>query len=235
MQVNHPTSLLFSFIIDILAPKSKKLLQLKEMNYMKLVTVTTILALAASCNVSATDLGDFGISIYGGKTYSSDIETSRHQTYELEDDSHFGVSVDKYVPEGRYGFYYSKTETQLTAYPLNKVEMEYLLFQTAVLRPINDDLDVYVGLQIGATFMDPNFIDSDTFFASGLYTGFEYNLGAGFHLGAEARWIATILNNNSKVSCDVDPDTKNTCSWHFDSEVMSQYQASATLSYHFSL
>ncbi|CAM3852024.1 MULTISPECIES: hypothetical protein [Pseudoalteromonas] len=202
---------------------------------MKFASVATILALVVSSNVNAADYGDFGVSIYGGKTYSSDIKTSRHQKYELEDDSHFGLSIDKYVPEGRYGFYYGKTETQLTAYPLNKVEMEYLLFQSAVVRPLTDNLDVYLGLQLGATFVDPNFIDSDTFFASGLYTGFEYNLGAGFHLGAEARWIATILNNNSKVTCDVDPETQNTCSWHFDNEVMSQYQASATLSYRFSL
>lgn len=95
---------------------------------MKLVTLAATLALTTSNVVTAADFGEFGISIYGGESFSSDIETSRHQKYELEDDSHFGISIDKYVPQGRYGFYYGTTETQLTAYPLNKVEMEYLFF-----------------------------------------------------------------------------------------------------------
>lgn len=202
---------------------------------MKVASLVTILALVVSSNVSAADYGDFGVSIYGGKTYSSDIKTSRHQKYELEDDSHFGLSIDKYVPEGRYGFYYGKTETQLTAYPLNKVEMEYLLFQSAVVRPLTDNIDVYLGAQLGATFINPNFIDSDTFFATGLYTGLEYNIGAGFHLGAEVRWIVSLLNNDSEVTCDIDPATQNTCSWHFDDEQLRQVQASAMLSYRFSL
>ncbi|GEK10000.1 hypothetical protein HUZ36_16545 [Pseudoalteromonas sp. McH1-7] len=202
---------------------------------MKLVTLAATLALTTSSVVTAADFGEFGISIYGGESFSSDIETSRHQKYELEDDSHFGISIDKYVPQGRYGFYYGTTETQLTAYPLNKVEMEYLFFQSAVVRPLTENLDVYLGAQIGATFVNPNFIDSDTFFATGLYTGLEYDVGAGFHFGAQVRWIATMLNNGSKVTCDLDPATENTCSWHFDDELMRQYHASATLSYRFSL
>ncbi|MEJ6473311.1 outer membrane beta-barrel protein [Pseudoalteromonas piscicida] len=202
---------------------------------MKLFSIVATAALMTSSAVSAASYGDFGVSVYGGKTFSSDIETSRHQKYELEDDTHFGISFDKYLSEGRYGIYYGTTETQLTAYPINKVEMEYLLFQSAAVRPVTDKLDVYFGAQLGAIFVNPNFIDSDTFFASGLYSGLEYNFGAGFHFGAELRWIASILNNDSEVTCDSDPKTKNTCSWHFDDELMRQVQASATLSYRFSL
>ncbi|MEI5637756.1 MULTISPECIES: hypothetical protein [unclassified Pseudoalteromonas] len=193
-------------------------------------------AIAVALTLSQPASADeYGLSIYGGTMGSSDIETSRKQTYALDNDSHLGLSIDKYVPEGRYGLYYSKTETALSDYPTRKVEMEYLLFQSAAMSPITENLTGYFGAQLGINRLSPNFIESDTFFASGLYAGLEYNLGAGFHIGTEARWIATILKNNSKVTCDLDPETDNTCSWHFDNEIMSQYQASLTLSYQFSL
>ncbi|WP_440056615.1 hypothetical protein ACSLBF_21130 (plasmid) [Pseudoalteromonas sp. T1lg65] len=195
------------------------------------ISLFSLLALG----VSGAAYADYGITVYGGKTISEDLLTTLNQTHKFEDESHYALSVDRYVQDGRYGLYYAKSDIELTGSPLHQIRNEYLLFQSAVIRPLVGDLHGYLGAQLGINYMDPNFLEADTFFASGLYAGLEYAVGAGFHVSSEIRWLATLVDNKSTVSCDTNPETKDVCSWQFDGDVFHQYQASLSVSYRFSL
>ncbi|MCG7550231.1 outer membrane beta-barrel protein [Pseudoalteromonas sp. Of7M-16] len=194
--------------------------------------ITSIGLLSSAQFAQAADTG-FGVSIFGGHSINHDLTTSKDLTIDLEDNSHFGISVDRLVNRTRYGMYYSFNETEFADNAIAKVDMEYLLFQSAIELPINDSLSSYVGAQIGVNRITPNFAEADEFFASGLFTGIDYHIGAGFHAFTELRWMATIVKNTSQAVCDDDPNTQDNCIWHFDGDVLSQFQFSAGLNYRF--
>ncbi|KZN59804.1 hypothetical protein N473_02510 [Pseudoalteromonas luteoviolacea CPMOR-1] len=194
--------------------------------------VTTVCLLSSTQFVQAQEQ-DYSVSAFGGYSTNHDLTTSKEYKIDLEDNSHFGVSVDKLVNNTRYGLFYSFNETELAGNDIAKVDMEYLLFQSAIEIPINDDISSYVGAQIGVNRITPNFAEADDFFASGLFTGLDYHIGAGFHAFTELRWMATIVKNSSSVVCDDDPQTTDNCIWHFDGDVLNQFQLSAGLNYRF--
>ncbi|BBN83607.1 hypothetical protein PA25_35920 [Pseudoalteromonas sp. A25] len=182
---------------------------------------------------SVPSFADIGITAYAGQTLNQKISTSKGQEHEIVDDTHFAVSVDRHIDGAKYGIYYSVFESELENSPTHKVDSELLLFQSAVKRPVTDNLQTYLGAHLGVNRISTNFVKDDTFFATGLFAGLDYQLGAGFSVGTEVRWVATIVKNTSAVSCDNNPDTADTCSWHFDNESLSQFQASANITYRF--
>ncbi|CAH9053014.1 hypothetical protein PSECIP111854_01086 [Pseudoalteromonas sp. CIP111854] len=195
----------------------------------KLITA----ALASAAFISAPSFADIGITAYAGQTYSQKLTTSKGQKHELADDAHFAVSIDRHIDGAKYGIFYSNFESELENSSQHQVDSELLLFQSAVYRPITNNLHTYFGAQLGVNRITTNFVDDDNFFATGLFAGLDYKLGAGFSVGTEIRWIATIVKNTSVIYCDDDPETTDTCSWHFDSDSLSQFQASANITYRF--
>ncbi|MBQ4811379.1 hypothetical protein J8M20_08525 [Pseudoalteromonas luteoviolacea] len=198
-----------------------------------ILCLITSLALLSSANVAFADDSGFGVSVFGGYSTNHDLTTSKNFTIDLEDNSHFGFSADRIVNSTRYGLFYSFNETEFADNAIAKVDMEYLLFQSAIERPISQNINYYVGAQVGVNRITPNFAESDDFFASGLFTGVDYSIGAGFHAFTELRWMATIVKNSSSVVCDDDPQTTDNCIWHFDGDVLNQFQLSAGINYRF--
>ncbi|AOT11168.1 hypothetical protein [Pseudoalteromonas luteoviolacea] len=194
--------------------------------------ITTLGLLSSSHLTYATETG-FAVSAFGGYSTNHDLNTTKGYKIDLEDSSHFGVSADRLVNNARYGFFYSFNETEFADNDIAKVDMEYLLFQSAIDIPISDNLSSYVGAHLGVNRVTPNFAEADDFFASGLFTGLDYNIGSGFHAFTELRWMATIVKNTSHVVCDDDPQTQDNCIWHFDGDVLNQFQFSAGLNYRF--
>ncbi|TMP41049.1 hypothetical protein CWB96_07835 [Pseudoalteromonas citrea] len=182
---------------------------------------------------SHTSQAEVGVTAYAGQTYSQSVTTTRQQKHEFSDDTHYGFSVDWHENDTKYGFFYSKYEGEFEESTIHKIKTEYLLFQSAVYRPVSDDLDAYIGMQLGVNRLDTNFAEADSFFATGLFGGLEYQVMNNLSIGTEARWLATLIKNKSKVICDTDPSTPNMCSWHFDGETLNQFQVSATVTYRF--
>ncbi|MBQ4845433.1 hypothetical protein [Pseudoalteromonas sp. MMG005] len=197
---------------------------------MKKLILASIVGLLLTSHASHAEVG---ITAYAGQTYSQTLTTSKFQQHELSDDSHYGFSVDWHEADTKYGLFYSEYEGELEGSTQHKVKMEYLLFQSAVYRPIYNNLDAYLGLQLGVNRLDTNFADADSFFASGLFGGLEYQVLDSLSVGTEVRWLATIVKNKSKVTCDSDPATTDMCSWHFDGDTLNQFQVSANITYRF--
>ncbi|WP_046006476.1 hypothetical protein [Pseudoalteromonas rubra] len=173
----------------------------------------------------------FGVTLYGGKSSNQELHTSQKAVVNLADENHFGVSFDRYLDNKRYGLFYSMLETEFEDAPIQKVDMEYLMFQSAIDVEITDNLDSYIGAQIGVNKVTPNFEEPDHFFAAGFYGGLKYDLGAGFSALTEIRWLASAIKNSSKVRCD--GSDEDVCAWHFDGDVLNQFQLNVGLTYRF--
>ncbi|MEC4090820.1 hypothetical protein [Pseudoalteromonas rubra] len=180
---------------------------------------------------SALANNGFGVTLYGGKSSNQELHTSQKAVVNLADENHFGISFDRYLNKKRYGLFYSMLETEFEDAPIQKVDMEYLMFQSAIDVDITDNLDSYIGAQIGVNRVTPNFEESDHFFAAGFYGGLKYHLGAGFSAQTELRWLASSIKNSSKVRCD--GSDEDVCAWHFDGDVLNQFQLSLGLTYRF--
>jgi opacity protein-like surface antigen len=193
----------------------------------------TLACMAGLLLTSHASQAEIGVTAYTGQTYSQSVTTTRQQKHEFSDDTHYGLSVDWHEHETKYGLFYSKYDGHFEESTTHTIKSEYLLFQSAVYRPIYRGLNAYIGMQLGVNHLDTNFAEADTFFATGLFGGLEYQVIDNLSIGTEARWLATLIKNKSKVICDNDPNTTNMCSWHFDGETLNQYQLSATLTYRF--
>jgi len=169
-----------------------------------------------------------------GKTFSQRLETQELQKVEIKDATHFNISVDKSIPNAKYGVFYSKMSTHLKDKQAKELDFNYLLFQSAIDVPLGQDISGYFGAQIGINNIKPNWSESDTYFATGLYGGVEYHLSKAMRVSFETRWLTTIVDNNSKTSCEVETkEEDDNCLWHFDGDLLNQFQTSLGFSYRF--
>ncbi|WP_404341198.1 hypothetical protein [Pseudoalteromonas mariniglutinosa] len=175
----------------------------------------------------------YSISASAGKSFNQSLTTKAGLKIELEDSNHFAFSIDKTLDSARYGLYYSSTTTDMKAHANQEIDMQYLLFQSAVDVPLSTHFNSYVGAQLGVNHISNNFTPSDTYFASGLFAGVEYLITPQARLLFETRWLATIVNNASKVSCSAPAAEDQGCLWHFDGDVLNQFQTSVGFSYRF--
>ncbi|BDF93179.1 hypothetical protein RC083_09865 [Pseudoalteromonas haloplanktis] len=183
--------------------------------------------------ISHSAAAGYSLSVYTGKSFNQSLQTEEGLAIELDDSNHLAFSIDRTIDSARYGFYFSNTKSDFESSPELDVEMQYFLFQSAIEVPLGNRVNGYVGAQIGANYVKPNFVSSDIFFASGLYGGFEYLFNDQARVLFETRWLATIVNNASNVSCTLPTDEDNQCLWHFDGDVLNQFQTSLGFTYRF--
>ncbi len=169
-----------------------------------------------------------------GKSLSRTIETAESQQIEIEDGNHFALSVETTLPDARYGLFYAQTSSDLEEQDNKTIDISYLLFQSAVEFPMSHGITGYLGAQVGLSQVKPEWTESGTYFASGLYGGLEYQLTDALHLTAEARWLASVVNNKSDITCDTTAEpADDKCLWHFDGDLLNQTQLSAGINYRF--
>ena len=152
---------------------------------------------------------------------------------DVADDTHIALSLERAIPNARYGLYYAKFESTLEQQPNAQLTMQYFAFQSAVEYPLYQDLSGYFGAHLGINKVKPSWTASDDYFAVGLYTGIEYQLTHAARFQLEIRWMNTLVNNNSSISCNASNKNDDQCLWHFDGDVLTQFQASAGFSYRF--
>lgn len=193
---------------------------------------TTRLLTAALFAVSFSSAADIAFTGYYGQSLNQSLVTENGTKIDIKDDTNLGVSLDKHDGISKYGLYYSNmSSTQRNASDY-ELDLNYLLFQSAVVLPVSDGLSSYLGAQLGVNRISPNFSDSDTFFATGLYGGLEYEITKDFLALGEVRWLATILKNDSTTICEGGPDGTQ-CDWYFDGEVLNQFQFNLGVMYRF--
>lgn len=182
---------------------------------------------------NAYAIDDYSISVYAGQNFNQSLETKESIEVELKDSHHLALSIDRNIDKARYGFFYSKSKNDFSTEADKHVTMQYLLFQSAVEVPISNHFNGYVGAQLGANYVQTNFSANDVFFASGLFGGVEYLFSDQVRILFETRWLATIVNNDSVIDCTL-PATKNEqCLWHFDGDVLNQFQTSLGFTFRF--
>ncbi|PAJ75022.1 hypothetical protein CJF42_07370 [Pseudoalteromonas sp. NBT06-2] len=169
-----------------------------------------------------------------GQTFSQRMETQELQKVEVKNASHLNISVEKSIPNAKYGVFYSNMSTHLKNIPNKKADFNYLLFQSAIDVPLGQDISGYFGAQIGVNNIKPNWLESDTYFATGLYGGVEYHLSKATRFSFETRWLTTIVDNNSKIKCEAENKAEDdNCLWHFNGDLLNQFQTSLGFSYRF--
>ncbi|SFC68914.1 outer membrane beta-barrel protein [Pseudoalteromonas denitrificans] len=197
---------------------------------------TILSTLVAGLLISFTPYSNAKIIIGGavGQSFSQRLETIESQKIEIKDDTHFNLTIEKSITDAKYGLFYSKMSTQLKNQQDKKLDFNYLLFQSAIDFPVAKNVSGYFGAQLGINKIKPNWQDSDTYFAAGLYGGVEYHLTQATRVLFETRWLSTIVDNNSKTTCDVANKTTDTnCLWHLDGDLLNQFQTSVGVSYRF--
>ena len=192
-----------------------------------------ILILLCFLSTTAFAQDDYSVSLYAGKNFSQTLETTEALKVEVNDGNHFAFSIDRNIDRARYGFYFAQSNNELENTEDKEVTMKYFLFQSAVEVALSNHINSYVGAQVGANYVQTNFTSNDVFFASGLYGGIEYLFSDKARVLFETRWLATIVNNESTVNCTLPTDEDDQCLWHFDGDVLNQFQTSLGFTYRF--
>ncbi|TMP86421.1 hypothetical protein CWC05_13505 [Pseudoalteromonas ruthenica] len=195
-----------------------------------MITRSLLLATTLFSSVAAADVA---VTLYGGQSFSQSLETKEGTDIDLEDANHFAFSIDRTITDARYGFYYSANKSDIQGNNERQVNIQHYMFQSAVEYPLASSTTGYFGAQIGAANVDPEWLSSDTYFATGLFTGAGYHVTDNAQLMFEVRWLATIINNDSDFNCTISNDPNDQCLWHFDGDVLNQFNTSLAFSMRF--
>lgn len=187
-----------------------------------------ILLLTTSRYVSA----DIALTGYYGQTASQKASTELGTAIDINDDNNYALSIEKHLDSAKFGLFYSNLTSDQRGAAQYQFDMDYYMFQSAVVLPATEKLSSYLGAQLGVNRTETNFTDSDSFFAMGLYGGLEYAITQQFLILGEIRWLGTILNNSSSTSCEAESEG-NQCDFYFDGELLNQYQFNIGLMYRF--
>lgn len=179
------------------------------------------LGLVALMSLPSFAYANYSVTGYAGYHDHQSITTEQGEKLEFEKAAHFALSVDKDIPNAIIGLYYSKQQNQLAENQQIEADMQFLLFQSAVKFKLSPHLSSYVGAQVGVNHVAV-LNNKDTYFATGLFSGVEYQLLDNVALVSELRWIGSLINNNSTINC---PANDEKCVWQFDGDVLHQFQA----------
>ena len=182
--------------------------------------------------LSAEAKADIALTGYYGQTASQKVSTKLGSELDNKDDVNVALSIEKHLDTAKFGLFYSNLTSTQRNTSQYQFDMDYYLFQSAVVLPATKKLSSYIGAQIGLNRTTTNFTDPDSFLATGLYSGLEYNITQHFSILGEIRWLATFLKNESSTSCQIEPEG-NQCDFYFDGEILNQYQFNLGLMYRF--
>ncbi|MGF1755251.1 porin family protein [Vibrio makurazakiensis] len=166
-----------------------------------------------------------------GYTSGGSVQDQEANTYDLEGSESFTFAVETPLEQGRVGLFYSNQQSELKTLKLSS-SIQYLHFQSSIYYPANEKLSTYIGLGIGASYVDVDWADDKLGFSGSAFGGIEYKFTDTLSLNSQIRWLGTVVDNDTSGVCTV-PTTQQSCIIKFETDWMNQFQGSIGLTFYF--
>jgi len=155
-------------------------------------------------------------------TGGGELESNDGSSYDIEPSASFTLSVETDFQTGRLGLFYSHQSSDVSEVQL-KTSIQYLLFQSSIYYALPNEADAYLGIGIGGSYIDANWVDNSTGFAASIFGGFEYPLNQSISLTTQARWLGTVVDNDTAAACNLPSNSSSGCIVQFRTDWMNQF------------
>lgn len=186
-------------------------------------SVLLSLSISAQASVSITP--------FIGYTGGGSVEDQNERTYDIDPALNFAFAIETPLEQGRIGLFYSNQSSDLQNIG-NASNIHYLQFQSSIYYPISPGWQTYVGLGLGASYADVDWVDNKYGFSASAFGGAEYEISKHFAFTAQVRWLGTVVDNDTSGAC-VLPTDGSSCFIKFETDWMNQFQSNIGITYRF--
>ncbi|MEX0334697.1 outer membrane beta-barrel protein [Vibrio tubiashii] len=197
------------------------------MNASKHISLT--LALSA---ISTTAVAEVYLTPWVGYTAGGSVENQNQQELDLKGSESFALSVETDFDTGRLGLFYSTQSTDVEKTNASST-IHYIHFQSSVYYPIEDKFSSYLGIGLGGSYIDADWVDKELGFSASIFGGFEYKLSDTVALNTQLRWLGTVVDNDTSGVCNLPTTSEGSCVIKFKTDWMNQFSANLGLTVRF--
>lgn len=183
------------------------------------------------CMTTSSSYAELIITPMIGYTLGGSVEDDSGNAYDMEGRSSFSLAIEMPVEKGRVGLFYSRQSTQLEDLNINS-SIQYLHFQSSLDMPISENFSGYIGVGLGGSYVDADWVDNNIGFSATGFAGLEYRFTANLALNAQIRWLGTSVDNNNSALCYSDQGNSK-CLIHFESDWVNQFQSNVGMTFRF--
>lgn len=194
-----------------------------KVNMMALIAFFSVSGVYASPEIIITPMV--------GYTGGGSVEDQDGKTFDMESSENFTFAIETPLEKGRIGFFYSNQSSELESLDLSS-SIQYLHFQSSIYSPASPMLSGYLGLGLGASYVDVDWAKDKYGFSTSIFGGLEYKFSDRLALNTQVRWLGTVVDNDTSGVCNI-PSTGQDCIIRFDTDWMNQFQANVGLSFTF--
>lgn len=187
---------------------------------MRLTRTMPILLLLAS----PTTFAEIHISPWLGYTLGGSVEDQDQNKLDLEGAASFALSVESDIDNGRIGLFYSQQNSEVENTNL-KSSIHYLHLQSSVYYPVQEKISSYLGIGLGASYIDADWVKDEIGFSASIFAGFEYQITDSIAVNTQLRWLGTVVDNDTTGICQFTNNSSDSCVIRFDTDWMNQFGA----------
>lgn len=187
---------------------------------MRLTRTMPILLLLAS----PTTFAEIHISPWLGYTLGGSVEDQDQNKLDLEGAASFALSVESDIDNGRIGLFYSQQNSEVESTNLES-SIHYLHLQSSVYYPVQEKISSYLGIGLGASYIDADWVKDEIGFSASIFAGFEYQMTDSIAVNTQLRWLGTVVDNDTTGICQFTSNSSDSCVIRFDTDWMNQFGA----------
>ncbi|MFH0258749.1 hypothetical protein ACGRL8_17335 [Vibrio rumoiensis] len=105
-----------------------------------------------------TAYADVIITPMVGYTLGGEVEDSSGNKYDFKGSESYGLSIEVPVENGQLGLFYSYQDNELESLDYD-TSIQYLMIQSRLNMPINNDALGYLGVGLGGSYTDVDWAD----------------------------------------------------------------------------
>ncbi|PFG55827.1 hypothetical protein ATG66_2146 [Vibrio sp. ES.051] len=182
-------------------------------------------------SLAANAHANIAITPFVGYAGGGQVEDENGNAYDFDPAINYALSIEAPFEIGKIGVFYSNQSTGLEQLS-NSANIHYLQFQSSIYYPIQQGWQAYIGVGVGGSYTDVNWVDNKYGFSASAFTGLEYEFSKNVALTAQLRWLGTVVDNDTSGACTL-PSDGSSCIIKFDTDWMNQFQSNIGFSFRF--
>jgi len=195
----------------------------------KIVKLTLGLLL---CSTSTYSVAELYVTPWVGYTLGGSVENQDGEDFDLKGSTNLALSIESDFDTGRIGLFYTRQATEVEKIKQDS-DVHYLLFQSSIHYQLDEQLSSYLGLGLGGSYIEADWVDNNLGFSASIMGGFEYELTEQLALNGQVRWLGTVVDNDTTGVCHLPSSGSDSCVIQFKTSWMNQVSTNVGVTWRF--
>ncbi|GLT17953.1 hypothetical protein GCM10007938_17310 [Vibrio zhanjiangensis] len=167
-----------------------------------------------------------------GYTGGGKVIAQNEQVYDLEGSESYAITGEVDLDQGRVGLFYSNQKTKVDSINVDS-SIHYLQFQSSIYYPTEETVSFYLGVGLGASYINADWVDDGLGFSTSIFGGLEYRFHENMALNTQLRWLGTVVDSDTSGICNLSASESDSCIIKFKTDWMNQFSANLGLTWNF--